>query len=774
MEPYRDRLLDVKVRVDDLLARMTVLEKIAQLGSVYSNSLLENQRLSTDALRELMANGIGQVSAIGRMSGLSAPELASLANQIQRFLVEETRLGVPAILHEECLNGFRAKGATIFPQNIGLASAWDIDLTAKITAVIGQQMRACGVHQGLAPVLDVARDPRWGRTEETFGEDPYLVAMMGLSYVRGLQTDDISRGVVATPKHFVGHGLPEGGMNCAPAHIPARLLREVYLAPFEKVVKEGGALSVMNAYHEIDGVPCGASSELLTDTLRSQWGFDGIVVSDYYAVEQLLTVHRICSDKTEAAALALSSGIDSELPRADCFALPLLQAIERGQVPVALVDRAVSRVLSLKFRLGLFENPYVVPEVAGRVFDTKEHRVLALEAARKSIVLLKNFGDLLPLDRNVPRIAVIGPNADSQRNLLGDYSYPSNAGYEMVPSRENGKMEVVWKDEASRLDRVACPEVVSILTGIRDKVRKATEVMVAKGCDYNGTSEDGLPEAVRAARSANVAVVVVGGKSGLLPECTSGEMRDRAELGLLGVQEKMVRAVYETGTPIVLVIVDGRPCALGWIGESLPAIIEAWLPGEEGGRAVADVLFGDYNPGGKLPVSFPEKPGQVPVYYGHKPSGRRSSAWGDYVDGSARPLFEFGYGLSYTTFAFSGLDIKPTTIPPDGAVSATVDVENTGRRGGEEVVQLYVNDIVASVTRPVKELKAFRRVYLEPGERTRVEFRVSAGDLACYDRSMQRVVEPGEFKVMVGRSSADIVLEGRFRVESQNMERVDR
>jgi beta-glucosidase len=765
MELYRDRLTSIDLRVKDLLGRMTLTEKIGQMGSVYASSLLDEQRLSVAAAGDLLKSGIGQVSAIGRTSGLAASELAAFANEIQRFLVENTRLGIPAIIHEECLNGFRARGATIFPQNIGLASTWDPDLIGEITAVIRQQMRACGVHQGLAPVLDVARDPRWGRTEETFGEDPYLVTTMGLSYVKGLRGEDIGHGVVATLKHFAGHGLPEGGLNCAPAHLPPRLLREVYLTPFEKAVKEGGAESVMNAYHEIDGIPCGASGDLLTGILHGEWGFGGIVVSDYYAIEQLPTVHKICTTKGEAAALALAAGIDLELPRSDCFAGPLQEGVEDGTVPEALVDRAVARILALKFRLGLFERPYVQAETAARVFDMPRHREKALEAARRSIILLKNEGGLLPLDRNIGRIAVIGPNADSCRNLMGDYTYPSNAGYEMVPNAENGELEVVWKDESNRGDSVETPVVVSVLKGIRERVSKGTVVLTAKGCDYRGESEEGLAEAVRVAGSADVVVLVAGGKSGLLPECTSGEMRDRAELGLPGVQETLVRAVYETGRPVVLVLVDGRPCALGWMAAKLPAILEAWLPGEEGGRAVADVLFGEYNPGGKLPVSFPEKPGQIPAYYGHKPSGRRSSAWGDYADGSPRPLFEFGHGLSYTTFAFRRLSIAPEVVSAEGGVSIAVDVENTGKRAGDEVVQLYVNDVVASVTRPVKELRGFRRIHLAPGEKRTIEFGLAAGDMALYDRNMKHVVEPGVFKIMVGRSSADILLEGEFRVQ---------
>jgi beta-glucosidase len=756
---------EIQKRTAGLLSEMTLDEKIAQLGSVYATPLLKNDRLAVERAEEYLANGIGQISALGRTSELPAGRLADLANDIQHFLVEKTRLGIPAIIHEECLNGFRAKGATIFPQNIGLASSWDPELVGRITDLIREQMRACGVHQGLAPVLDVARDPRWGRIEETFGEDPYLVTMMGLAYVRGLQGDDLTRGVVATIKHFAGHGLPEGGLNCAPAHIPPRLLREVYLAPFEKAVREGGVLSLMNAYHEIDGIPCGASEELLTGILREEWDFDGLVVSDYYAIEQFITNHRLCTEKGEAAGIALNAGIDLELPRTDCFGQALKEQVEQGKIPMKLVDRAVTRVLDLKYRLGLFDNPYVKSEAAPKVFDTAAHREIALEAARKSIVLLKNEGGILPLAKNTRNITVIGPNANSKRNLLGDYTYPSNAGYEIATNPETGKAEVFWKDRTAQQGKIDAPVVVTILEGIKAVVGKKTKVVAAEGCDYNSADRSRIPEAAAAAKSADVAVIVIGGKSGLLPDCTCGEMRDREELGLLGVQEDLVKAVYETGTPVVLVIVDGRPLTLGWIAEKIPAIVEAWLPGEEGGNAVADVLFGNYNPGGKLAASFPAKIGQIPAFYNHKPSGRRSSTWDDYVEGSTRPSFEFGHGLSYTTFAFSNLKISPRKANNKGIVSIALDVKNTGEVAGDEVVQLYVNDVVASVTRPVKELKGFQRVHLQPGETMSVIFKLPVDELAFYDQRMVRLVEPGLFKVMVGYSSVKILLEGEFTVK---------
>ncbi len=762
MEIYKDSSQSIEAKTKDLLSRMTIDEKIAQIGGVWSFEILEAGKFSSGMAESLLRNGIGQICRPGVSTGLPPKDMAELINGIQKFLAENTRLGIPALIHEECLNGFMAKNATIFPQIIGMASTWEPELVDKMTRVARAQMMAVGVRQGLSPVLDVARDPRWGRVEETFGEDPYLIAKMGTAYVKGLQGNDLQNGVAATLKHFVGYGLPEGGLNWAPAQIPPRLLKEVYFYPFKEAIKESGALSVMNAYHEIDGIPCGASTELFTDILRTEWGFEGIVVSDYYAVENLQSYHRMAPDKANAAMLALTAGIDIELPKHDCYAQPLKEQIEKGVVPEKLLDRAVSRILRLKFMLGLFENNYVKPEEAAKVFDLPEHRKLALETARKSIVLLKNEGSILPIDKNVDTIAIIGPNADVQRNLLGDYTYPAHIEITVLAAEATGA-QLPTPDE--RADHVTVP-VVTILDGIKAKVGKNTRILYAAGCEYNSASKDGFPEAVKAAQSANIAIVVVGGKSGLSPDCTCGEMRDSAELRLPGVQDDLVRAIHETGTPVVLILIDGRPLALEWIMEKIPAIVEAWLPGEEGGNAVADVLFGDYNPGGKLPISFPAKVGQIPVYYGHKPSGSRSQFWGDYVDASTSPAFEFGYGLSYTTFDFSNLRIEPKLVTLTGKTSIKVDVKNTGDRTGEEVAQLYINDLVASITRPVKELKGFKRVALEPGEIKTVEFELPIETLGFYDKDMNFIVEPGIFKVMVGRSSKDISLEDELEVRA--------
>ncbi len=754
-----DNSPEIEARATELLSRMTIEEKVAQMGSVWSFELLDSGRFSPDKAEALIKNGIGHVARPGFGTGLDARGLANFNNELQEFLIKKTRLGIPAIVHEECLSGFMARKATIFPQMVGIASSWDPGLLEKIATVIRAQMRATGVHQGLAPVLDVTRDPRWGRIEETFGEDSYLVATMGTAYAKGLQGDELRKGVVATLKHFVGYGMPEGGMNWAPASIPERMLRDIYLQPFKTVINGAGALSVMNAYNEIDGIPCAASRPLLTQILRQEWGFEGTVVSDYYAIENLHTYHRVASDEAHAALLALQAGIDVELPRLNYYAT-LVEQVRRGDVPQSLLDTAVLRILKLKFRLGLFEDPYVAADEAAQVFDTQEHRQLALEAARRSIVLLKNDGDILPLRKDIPTIAVIGPSADSKRNLLGDYTYPAQRPLiEMFMSSSDHA-----EPNADDVPQGVAPRIVTVLQGIAAKVEAKTRILYARGCGTNDSNRDGFKEAVDVARAADVAILVVGGKSGLTPDCTCGEMRDSALLALPGVQEELVEAVYRTGTPVILILVNGRPLALGWMKEKIPAIIMAWLPGEEGGNAIADVLFGDYNPSGKLPVTFPQVAGQIPRYYSHKPSGARSQLWGDYTDLSTAPAFEFGHGLSYTSFQLTNLQIEPTKATRNGTVRITCDITNTGNRAGEEIVQLYVSDVVASVTRPVKELKGFKRIALQPSETKTAVFELPVASLAFHNEHMQYVVEPGIFEVMVGHSSAQISLKGQFEI----------
>ena len=750
--------------VKDLLSRMTLEEKIAQLGSLFAVPLKENGKFSAKKAAPLLKNGIGHISAPALDANFTSRNIAEFTNTIQKYLVEKTRLGIPAIMHEECLSGFRAAHATIFPQNIGMASTWEPELMQKVTSVIRRQMKATGLHQGLAPMIDITRDPRWGRCEESFGEDPYLAGKFAVAYVRGLQGNDIKKGIAATLKHFAGHGLPEAGLNCAPVHLGSRYFREVFLYPFEKAVREAGALSVMNAYHEIDGVPCAVSKELLTDILRKEWGFDGVVVSDYFAIDQIMTYHHVAETQKDAAAMALAAGLDIELPFTNCYGDPLLKAVNNGNVPMELIDLSVSRVLEFKFRLGIFDNPYVDEKAAENVFDLPAERALAREAARKSIILLKNEANLLPLKKDIKTIAVIGPCADSQRNLLGDYTFASHDAFEVQKDSETGREAFNWKNKGFEEKKVTSQKVVSILEGIKAAVGKNTRVIYAKGCDIKGGDKNSFPEAVKAARAADVAVVAVGDKSGLMPDNTSGEMRDRETLCLPGVQEELVKAIYETGTPVVLILVNGRPYTMKWLAENVPAIVNAWEPGEEGGSAIGDVLFGDYNPGGKLPDTFPLYEGQLPIYYAHKPSGRKKDVWTDYVEGSAKPLYEFGYGLSYTTFKFSNLQIANKKITAKGTLKVSCDVKNTGKHEGDEVVQLYINDVVASLARPVKELKAFSRITLKPGEIKTVSFSVPADDLAFYNIDMERKVEPGIFKLMIGNSSDNILLESEFEV----------
>jgi len=764
MKPlYLDSTQSVEKRVEDLLQQMTIEEKVAQLNSIWVYEILDDMKFSFDKAKRLMSYGIGQITRLGGASNLSPRETVRIANQIQKFLIENTRLGIPALIHEESCSGYMAKGATIFPQTIGVASTWNNEIVEKMASVIREQMKAVGARQALAPLLDITRDPRWGRTEETFGEDPYLVMRMGVSYIRGLQTESLREGIVATGKHFVGYGNSEGGMNWAPAHIPERELREVFLYPFEAAVKEAKLSSIMPGYHELDGVPCHKSKKLLNDILRKDWGFEGIVVSDYFAISQLYEYHHVTSDKKGAAKLALEAGVDVELPSTDYYGLPLRELIESGEIDIDFVNEAVKRVLKIKFELGLFENPYINEEKAVEIFDTNEQRELAYKIAQESIVLLKNENNLLPLKKDLKSIAVIGPNADSIRNMIGDYAYPCHIE-SLLEMRETDNVFNTPLPESLEAKDIYVP-IVTVLQGIKAKASSNTEVLYAKGCDVLNNSKDGFKEAVEIAKQADVAVVVVGDKSGLTDGCTSGESRDRADLNLPGVQEELIKAVYETGTPVIVVLINGRPMSISWIAEKIPAIIEAWLPGEEGGRAVADVIFGDYNPGGKLPISIPQSVGQLPVYYYHKPSGGRSHWKGDYVELSTKPLYPFGYGLSYTEFSYTNLNISNRKVSlRDRMVEISVDIKNTGTLKGDEVVQLYIHQEALSVTRPVKELKGFKRITLDAGEEKTVIFKLSIEQLGFYDENMEYVVEPGRVDVMIGSSSEDIRLRDYFEI----------
>jgi beta-glucosidase len=758
---YKDSSRPIAERVQDLMARMTLDEKIAQLGSCWVYQLQDEQGLSQVKASALMQQGIGQITRVGGGSTLAPVESAKMANAIQAYLVNHTRLGIPAIVHEECCSGYMALGATCFPQIVGLASTWQPELAEQMTSFIREQMRAVGAHQGLAPVLDVARDPRWGRVEETFGEDPVLVSQMGVAYVRGLQGNGLRDGVMATGKHFLGHGISEAGMNCTPVHIGPRELRDVILMPFQAVVQEAHLASMMNAYSELDNVVVASSRAVLTDLLRGEIGFDGLVVSDYKAIAMLYDFHRVALDKAHAAQMALNAGIDVELPETQCNGEPLKQAVKSGLCAESLIDISVERILRKKFELGLFENPFVDANQVMSVYETSAQRQLARTIAEQSVVLLKTENDVLPLSKSLKSIAVIGPNANEARHLFGDYSHPAHV--ETLLERQPELATLLKCDVDSNGIVPGSVQTQTILDAIRQHVSVDTKVLFAKGCGIKDADKSGFAEAVTIAQQADVVILVIGDKSGLSLDCTSGESRDRADLGLPGVQQELVEVVAAVGKPTIAVLVNGRPLAIPWMVEHLPAIVEAWLPGEEGGAAIADVLFGDVNPGGKLTMTWPRAVGQVPIFYNHKSSGGHSHWHTNYVDLPVTPLFPFGYGLSYTQFEYSNLKIDVT----DSHATISAQIKNIGKRAGDEVVQLYIHDVVASVPRPVKELKGFKRVHLAPGETRTVVFELPFDILAFYNDAMHLVVEPGTIEVMIGSSSQDIRLNGSFEVAGQ-------
>ena len=754
---YRDTTLSVEARVADLLARMTRSEKVAQLGSLWGFEIVPESGFDASRLAALGADGIGQITRLAGSTNLRPVEVAQTANAIQEYLVEETRLGIPTIIHEECLHGLIAWAAPCFQQSIGAAASFDPDLVTAMASTIRRRMLLTGARHALAPVVDIARDPRWGRIEETYGEDPYLAAALGCAYIEALQGPDLVDGVIATAKHMVGHGLAEGGMNQAPAHVGERELRDEHLFPFEAAVRRSGVASVMPAYCDVDGVPCHASAELLTGILRGEWGFDGIVASDYIGVEMIASAHKLTADLGEAARLALVAGVDSELPRTVAFGPPLLAALEAGRVSEADLDATVARILRMKYRLGLFERPYVPIADEGTFEALAATEALAARSlAARSMVLVKNDG-ILPLTGTRGRVAVIGPIADSARDLLGDYSHLVHMETLLEMHRGTDALGIVGEGEViAPADELAGRR--TILDAIRSSFADA-KIRYARGTGISEGTDEEIAEAVEVARSSDVAILVLGERSGLTDDSTTGEFRDRSTLGFHGRQQELFDAVVATGIPVVLVVVSGRPLAIESAAGHSHAILLAWVPGDAGPDAIADVLTGTVNPGGKLPVSVPRHVGQVPVTYRHHPTGGHSQPKGDYVDGSVKPLWPFGFGLSYTTFTVDALCLDATELATDGGeLSISVDVTNTGQRAGDEVVQLYVRDDEASVARPVRELRGFCRVTLAPGECRTVTFRLSAEQFAYTGADRRRVIEPGTIGIEVGTSSVDLPL----------------
>src|SRR5262252_60607 len=733
--PYKNPNLPIDDRVADLLSRMTLEEKIGQITPADNNRVhvIDPTGTFTDDSASAMLNRWSDADLV-----FPARKAAILRNAVQRYVKEKTRLGIPELFMGEALHGFMEYGSTSFPQALSLASTWDPELVHQVFTAAGDEAGSRGAGQVFSPVLDLARDPRWGRTEETYGEDPYLVSRMAVAAVTGLQGDNFKidrHHVMATMKHFAAHGQPEGGTNTAPANYSERTIRETFLIPFRAAVQEANVGSVMASYNEIDGIPSHINHWLLGKVLRQEWGFGGFVTSDGNGLQMLYDTHHVVTGKADAARLAIAAGVDYDLSDGSVYRT-LIDQVKRGIVPQSDLDRAASKILAAKFRLGLFDNPFVDPDYAEKTTNSAEHRQLALKAAQKTVVLLKNEGNLLPLDlKKFKTIAVMGPNAEGVH--LGGYSRKPAHG-------------------------------VSMVQGIRERVGSAASVLYAEGCkitdapnDWHGwfandvkliypkSQIENIQAAVETAKKADVAILFVGENESTNREAwAENHLGDRDSLELLGAQNDLVKAVVETGTPTVVLLINGRPLSINYIAEKVPAILEGWYLGQEGGSAAASVIFGDVNPGGKLPITFPHSVGDLPDYYNHKPSANRS-----YAFSTRKPLYAFGYGLSYTTFRFDNLRVEPAQIISGGTARVRVDVTNSGSREGDEVPQLYIHQRVAEVVQPVMQLRGFQRITLKPGEKKTVEFTVTPDMLSMLNIDMHRVVEPGVFDVMVGPSS---------------------
>ena len=751
--PYKDANVKVEERVKDLMKRMTIEEKVSQMLKLSLENIKrdENGKVPEEALK-LLFNG----QSIGCLDPprTNIEDIAAISQAADQYLRKNTRLGIPAIQVElSGMHGILAHGATNFPQTIGQGSTWNPEMIRKMAEVIAYEGSLAGCDQAFSPLFDLARDPRYGRVEECFGEDPYLVAEMGKAFVIGMQGDPkvtknyIPEGhLMGTAKHYVAYCTPTAGINIAPVEVGPRDLRNLHLYPFEKAVREANVYSIMPAYSEVNGIPVHASEYLLRDILRKEYGFKGYVFADYGAVSMLQTVHKVTSSKAETAIIALKAGVDQE--GSDYAYSELISLAKSDNEISALVDEAVKNILTVKFRAGLFDRPYVAPKKVSDLVHTKESVKLAREIAEESVVLLKNQDDLLPLNATgLKSVAVIGPNADQVQ--YGDYS--------------------ITKDNSSG---------VTILRGIKNITKDKVTINYAKGCGITDLDSSGFDEAINAAKKSEVVILVIGGTSmslsgtgsgelageGAYPTC--GEGYDRAELTPPGIQPELIQAIYKTGKPIVLIMVHGRAYSIKWEKEHIPAILDAWYPGEEGGNAVARILFGEVVPSGRLTVSVPQSVGHVPVFYNYKPSGRGDyhqpgtpeKPGRDYVFSSTDPLFPFGYGLSYTQFEYSDLRIDQKELKAADTLRLSVKIKNTGAVTGKEVVQVYINDKISSVTTPVKVLKGFKKTEINPNEITKLSFLIPCRELGLWDKNMNYVIEPGEFEIMIGASAEDIRL----------------
>jgi len=759
--PYKNSTLPIEKRVSDLLGRMTVEEKVGQLSKLLGWEMYSKNgkqvTISNKLRKAVKEQHIGLLWATLRadpwtqktlLNGLSPVEAARATNAIQRYMVDSTRLGIPLLLSEEAPHGHMAIGATVFPTAIGQASTWNPQLIQDMASTIAMETYAVGGKNGYGPVLDLARDPRWSRTEETYGEDPYLIGQMGTAMIRGFQGEKLGERdkIIGTLKHFVAYAAPDGGHNGESVSVGERSLRQYFLPPFERAVKSGAG-SVMTAYNSIDGIPCSANPWLLKDILRKDWGFTGFVVSDLLSISGLNGGHATAATAEEAASQSIHAGLDVDLSGTG-YGSNLLKAVQQGLVESAVLDTAVARVLRMKFNLGLFDHPYVDEKLVAQKVATAQNKTVARQVARESIVLLKNDQHILPLSKSLKRIAVIGPNADNAYNQLGDYTAPQAEG-----------------------------KVQTLLTGIRAAVGNSTKVDYVKGCAIRHTSNSDIAAAVAAAKQADAVVLVLGGSSArdfktsyqatgaanvdpnTVSDMESGEGFDRVSLDMMGDQIKLLKAIQATGKPVVLVTIMGRPLNLNWAAEHVPAIVNAWYPGQEGGLAIADVLFGDYNPAGRLPISVPRSVGQLPVHYNHtKPKHH------DYVEMSAKPLYAFGYGLSYSSFDYSNLQVSLKENGNDFVCTVSFDVVNQGKLAGDEVAQLYVVDEVSSVVTPVMQLKRFERKNIAAGKKERYSFQLTKEDLKLWNAGNEWKTEKGRFKLLVGASSDDIRLKGELEL----------
>ena len=805
---YRDASRTVGERVEDLLGRMTLDEKVAQLTGILPFDLLGPTGLDEQRFEEHLANGIGEISA-GALLSPDPDRLVSMLDQLQRYLVEHTRLGIPAIVHHEALAGLVHQACADFPTAITLAASWDPpSVEAAMNDVVRRQMRALGVHQACSPNLDLARDARWGRVQETYGEDPYLGSAIGVAFIRGLQGDDRRDGVLATAKHFLGYAMADGGRNIGAVQLGERELLEVYARPFGAAISEAGLESVMCAYSDLNGEPAAASRRLLTDMLRGTLGFRGLTVADYGAVNALATRQRTATDPADAGVQSLQAGLDVELPGSLCFVAGLPPAVRDGLLDEAVIDESVRRVLDAKFRLGLFENPY--GDVAAfAATNTKEARrvarALARRIATRSTVLLANPKGALPLRRDLARVAVIGPNARSIRNLFGGYSAPQaiemmTSGDMALPPVLGGETDrepqTAPESDDKLLDepsgeesggtgedfgfvrRIATrpsehalaaieavyTETPTVLDAIEAVVADGTEVVYALGCHVNDPSTEGIAEAVDAAKGSDVAILVLGDKTGLVSDAVVGETRDRTILELAGAQRPLLEAVCATGVPVVVVLLGSQPQPVLAVDGGPAAVVHAYQPGSVGGAAIADILFGIENPSGRVPITIPRTAGQCPIFHGYN-NGSEPSTYTDLDDSG--PAYTFGHGLSYTTFEYRSITVDSVEVDAASSVQVQVEVANTGDRAGEEVVQLYASIRRRGVTRPVRELVGFDRVSLEPGEQATVSFALQPAILAYYDVDMNLVVTPGEVRLMAGPSSATLPLITTFSITGE-------